>query len=202
VMRTQEKSRTKKEVIEVVILIFILIGGVYGIDAALKFTLNTSKPVVVVEGHSMEPTLYEGDILIVKKVDPEKIQIGDIIVFNPSTWPPHIRPNKPVVHRVVDIKYNEENDQYLYLTKGDNNVTNPVPDPAWVPYEDVYGVVIFIIPRVGIISLWLRRTHLAPVIIGVLIVIMIVLTLMEKPEEETEEQKEEEIKSSKFPSLH
>lgn len=197
-MWTQEKNRSKKEVIKVVIMIFIIVAGVYGVNVALKFTLNTSKPVVVVEGPSMEPTLHEGDILIVKKMEPEKIEKGDIIVFNPSTWPPYIRPNKPVVHRVIDIKYNEENDQYLYLTKGDNN---PGPDPAYVPYEEVYGVVIFVIPRVGIISLWLRRTHLAPVIIGALIVIMIVLTLMEKPEEEVEEQKEE-IKSSNVPSLH
>lgn len=198
--RTQENNRLKKEVMEVIVLILILIGGVYGINAILKSTLNTSKPIVVVEGHSMEPKLYQGDILIIKGKNPEDIKIGDIIVFNPSTWPNP--PDKPVVHRVIDIKYDEEKDQYLYLTKGDNNATNPVPDPAWVPDEDVYGVVIFTIPRIGIISLKLReQPYLATIIIGVLIVLMIVLTLWEKPEEEMEKQ-QEETKTAKVLCLH
>jgi len=188
VAQSQEKSKTVKEVVVVVVIILILIGGVYGIDITLKYTLHTSKPVVVVEGVSMQPTLHEGDILIVKGVDPEDIKIGDIIVFESSESTPHILPNRTVVHRVIDIKYDEKQGQYLYLTKGDNNETNPIPD-GWVPYKDVYGKVIFIIPRVGIISLWLRKTHLAPVIIGALIVIMIILTIWETPEEE--EQKPE-----------
>lgn len=187
-MRSQENSKTAKEVVEAVIIILILIGGIYGIDITLKHTLHTSKPVVVVEGVSMEPTLHEGDILIVKGVDPDDIDIGDIIVFESSESTPHILPNRTVVHRVIDIKYDEQHHQYFYLTKGDNNKTNPIPD-GWVPYEDVYGIVIFIIPRVGIISLWLRRTHLAPLIIGILIVIMIILTIWETPEKEQKSKK-------------
>ncbi|MHA1581757.1 MAG: signal peptidase I [Candidatus Baldrarchaeia archaeon] len=184
-VQSQEKSKTVKEIVEVVVIILILIGGVYGIDITLKYMLRTSKPVVVVEGVSMQPTLHEGDILIVKGVDPEDIKIGDIIVFESSESTPHISPNRTVVHRVIDIKYDEKQGQYLYLTKGDNNKTNPIPD-GWVPYKDVYGKVIFRIPRVGIISIWLRRTHLGPIIIGVLVVIMIVLTIWETPEEEQE----------------
>jgi len=63
-----------------------------------------------------------------------------------------------------------------------------LPD-GWVPYEDVYGVVIFIIPRVGVVSLWLRRSHLAPIIIGALIVFMIILTFWETPEEKQKSKK-------------
>jgi len=187
-IQSQERSKMAKEIIEIVVIILILIGGVYGIDITLKYVLNTSKPVVVVEGVSMEPTLHEGDILIVKGVHPKDIEIGDIIVFESSESTPHILPNKTVVHRVIDIKYDEERNQYLYLTKGDNNKTNPIPD-GWVPDEDVYGVVIFIIPRVGVVSLWLRRSHLAPIIIGALIVIMIILTFWETPEEKQKSKK-------------
>jgi len=177
------QSQKRKEIIEVVVIILILVGGVYGIDITLKYTLHTSKPILVVEGVSMEPTLHEGDILIVKGVPPEDIEVGDIIVFESSESTPHISPNKTVVHRVIDIRYDEEQDQYFYLTKGDNNKTNPIPD-GWVPHEDVYGVVILVIPRIGIVSLWLRRSHLATVIIVALIVIMLILTVWETPEEE------------------
>jgi len=186
-MQNQERSKTVKEVVEIVVIILILIGGVYGINITLKYTLHTSKPVVVVEGVSMEPTLHEGDILIVKGVKSGEVEIGDIIVFESSESTPHILPNRTVVHRVIDIKYDEEQGQYFYLTKGDNNKTNPIPD-GWVPQKDVYGVVIFIIPKVGLISIWLHRTHLAPLIIGILVAVMIILTILGTPEEKQKEK--------------
>jgi len=45
-------------------------------------------------------------------IEPENIEVGDVIVFYPEE-------NKSIIHRVVDI-YEEENITY-YTTKGDNN---------------------------------------------------------------------------------
>lgn len=54
----------------------------------------------------------KGDILFVTKATPEKLKIGDIILFNAGQ-------NNPIIHRIINIK--KENEKYLFTTIGDNN---------------------------------------------------------------------------------
>ncbi|MFH1607781.1 MAG: signal peptidase I [archaeon] len=51
----------------------------------------------------------KGDILFVIEVKPEKVKIGDVIIFNA---------NKDIIHRVVKI--DQQNGQYTFSTMGDN----------------------------------------------------------------------------------
>ena len=66
--------------------------------------------IAVVEGSSMNPLLYNGDIVIV--LPPNSINLGDIIIFKNDY-------GEFVIHRVVGI-INCSN-TLLYITKGDNN---------------------------------------------------------------------------------
>jgi len=54
----------------------------------------------------------KGDILFILGVQPEKIKIGDVIIFQTSIQ------GTPVIHRVVGIKM--DNDEYVFSTMGDN----------------------------------------------------------------------------------
>ena len=54
----------------------------------------------------------KGDILLITKANPEKLEIGDIIIFNAYQ-------KNPVIHRIIDIK--ETNNQKVFSTIGDNN---------------------------------------------------------------------------------
>jgi len=54
----------------------------------------------------------KGDILFVTGANPEKIKIGDVIIFNAGR-------QNPLIHRVIDIK--KENGEYVFSTIGDNN---------------------------------------------------------------------------------
>ncbi len=54
----------------------------------------------------------KGDILLVFKANPEKLEIGDIIIFNAYQ-------KNPVIHRIIDIR--EKNGQKVFSTIGDNN---------------------------------------------------------------------------------
>ncbi|MEW6180659.1 MAG: signal peptidase I [Chloroflexota bacterium] len=89
----------------------------------------------VVSGYSMKPTFVAGDLVIITRVDPAEVQVGDVIQFR--------RANSYIVHRVIEIR--EENGRRVFITQGDNN--NVADEP--VPQEIVEGKVIRYIPQVG-----------------------------------------------------
>jgi len=100
--------------------------------------LDITSPFVVVEGYSMLPTLYNGDIVIVHKPSPYDIKVGDILVYQSLR-------GELVIHRVVRINTGPGCKPLCYVTKGDNN---PVDDVALmlqprlgVSYDEVVGVV-------------------------------------------------------------
>jgi signal peptidase I len=100
--------------------------------------------MVVVDGISMEPAYGRGDLVIVRdRVDPATLQVNDVILFREG----HL----PVVHRIVAIE--ETANGRVFTTKGDNVDT---PDPP-VSQGQVEGKVVFVIPEVGYLNLWLRR---------------------------------------------
>ncbi|MGA2130537.1 MAG: signal peptidase I [Candidatus Pacearchaeota archaeon] len=54
----------------------------------------------------------KGDILFIVHVDPSKLKVGDIIIFNAGQA-------NPIIHRIVNIT--ETNGQETFSTEGDNN---------------------------------------------------------------------------------
>lgn len=56
--------------------------------------------------------LNKGDILFIRGVNPDKLKVGDVIVFQAGI-------NHPVIHRIVSIK--EENGKRIFSTFGDHN---------------------------------------------------------------------------------
>lgn len=73
--------------------------------------LNINKNLF--EDFKMKKGFNKGDILFITKANPEKLQVGDIIIFNGDQ-------RNPVIHRIIDIKQNSEG-KYTFSTIGDNN---------------------------------------------------------------------------------
>ncbi|MGQ4891116.1 MAG: signal peptidase I [Candidatus Njordarchaeia archaeon] len=148
-MNNQQKILQKEEVKEIIIgaVIFIVLVSTFYI--VLPTTLNTDVPLAYVSSGSMEPTYYVGDLVVIKGVKGEDINVGDVIVFQP---PGH---NELIFHRVVAKKF--ENGQYYFLTKGDNPVTNKYIDTewGWVPESRVHGKMIFRIPLLGFVFMFI-----------------------------------------------
>ena len=94
----------------------------------------------VVATGSMEPQYNIGDLIITKEKAKEEIKTGDIInyISNDKT--------NTVTHRIVDIV--KKDGQIFYRTKGDNNNSE---DSELVNYNQVKGVLVFKISKVGTI---------------------------------------------------
>ena len=182
----------KKKVVISIFLIGFAFFGSYLIYFILQIALNTSTPMVVVVSGSMEPNLLKGDLLFLKGKDPATIKNGtiegkegDIIVFDARGLWTHA-PNDPIVHRVVDKMYNNE---WFFLTKGD---ANPSPDDAWVPEDNILGVVCGRIPYIGWVKIVLTDSGLLIpllVIVSALLIISIIWDIVKKEDVEVKSKK-------------
>jgi signal peptidase I len=95
-------------------------------------TTNRSQPdkktrQLTVKGSSMRPFLNDGDRVVVRPFDVEKMKIGDIVCFG-----------KPVTcHRV--IRKSRENGRLVVLEKGDRRLTG-----TRIPANEISGKVVTI----------------------------------------------------------
>jgi signal peptidase len=173
------KWNQRPESAKTIFVILIIIGATLGAFGTFTIAMGTSSPLVVVESESMIPTLNVGDLLVLQSHAPEAINVGDIIVYTAS-W--H---DKPIVHRIVERQL--VGTEYRYFTQGDNNT---IRDPGYRVYDDIVGVVVFTIPYLGYVTLFLHEPY------GIAIVIVLFIALLILPEFVFKEKDEEKEKSS------
>lgn len=119
------------------ILIVVVVFLMFALVAPIAF----GERMAVVLSESMEPALPQKALAINMPVDPEEVEVGDIIAYIPW-WDPEVT----VSHRVVEIV--TDNGELAFQTKGDANEDVD----AWLIYpEDITGKVIFSIPYLGYI---------------------------------------------------
>lgn len=101
-------------------------------------------PVAVATG-SMEPTIQVGDVVIVRRTDPDQLQVGDIVRYR--------KDNYSVIHRIVERQEGQDGQTLSFTTQGDNN-NGPDSDPV-LP-DQIMGKVILTVPNAGKFTLWLH----------------------------------------------
>jgi len=84
----------------------------------------------------------KGDILFIIKANPEKLEVGDIILFTSGTK------ENPVIHRIIKIQ--EKDNKKIFTTMGDNNNGMLTPennagqvDEREITEEQLVGKTIF-----------------------------------------------------------
>lgn len=130
---------------------------------------------------SMQPTLPVGTLIYVKEVEPETLQVGDVVTYRLDS-------DTMVTHRVVEI----DPDAQTLTTQGD---ANSDPDGA-ITFDRLVGKMDFYIPYLGYISLNIRTPIGIMSICGALIFIILLAFIPEifsKDEEESKDKPAKEL---------
>lgn len=93
------------------------------------------RPMVIATG-SMEPQIYAGDMVLVKRIPSKELKVGDIIQYKSG--------NIYIFHRIIETV--EEKQELKYRTKGDNN---SISDHELVTAENIRGKVVYTVPKIG-----------------------------------------------------
>ena len=120
-------------IVIVVVLFAILLVGVRLIGIQVFSVISGS----------MEPDYPVGSLIYVQKVDPNDVEVRDVITY--------VLPNDmPSTHRVVRI----DTENQLFYTKGDANDTE---DGAPVHFKNLIGKPIFMIPYLGFVAHYIQN---------------------------------------------
>lgn len=125
----------------------------------------------MVDTGSMEPQYSIGDLIIIKETPKEKIQVGDVINYTSANG------IDTITHRVVEIL--EKDGEIYYKTKGDNNNEE---DPDLVNFNQVQGVLVFKISKLGTIIKKMLTEN------GIIIILAFIILLYLRDEKKEEKR--------------
>lgn len=132
------KRTGKAGLIGITAAFVLVISIVMLISAQFRFRL------IVIATESMTGEINKGDAVIYERYDGEKIDVGQVIVFD--------KDGSKTVHRVIDMQY--INGETRYYTKGD---ANDVVDLGYVVEENILGTVNFKVSYIGYPTLWMHE---------------------------------------------
>jgi signal peptidase len=118
--------------------VLIYLAGAAGAWFLWPTSLGGCTTLTIVSGHSMEPTLRTGDLVVARC---GQAKVGDIVVYNPPGMP-HSR----IIHRVIG------GDGAGWTMRGDNNAWN---DPFTPTSGDVLGIARLRVPGIGLVGRFL-----------------------------------------------
>lgn len=121
----------------------VLLAGFVLVLAALVVVprLLGWAPLTVLSG-SMEPTIPTGSQVVVSPVDPDRLEVGDVITVMPYPENPTL-----VTHRIVERT--ETANGPSFVTHGD---ANDVVDPWEVTERQIRGEVRYWVPGAGYVA--------------------------------------------------
>ena len=120
-------------------------------------------PLIVLTD-SMYPVIESGDLIICQTVEPEDVQVGDVISF----FDPAGNGTSIVTHRVIEVV--NEGGALMFRTQGDNNNTE---DKVLVGAQDVVGTYKSRIAGAGHVAMFMQTT--AGLIVCVVLPILLLI---------------------------
>lgn len=159
--KIKHKKRNKK-IVKFVILITLIILFIVNIILAIEEKTHMFGIYMFnIVSESMEPTFYKDDLAVVRSCKVEELKKGDIITFKQE--------DRIISHRISEIT--EEKGEIKFITKGDNN---EVEDLKPVDMQNIYGKVVFVIPKIGRIVNYIQNVS-GFINVCILIVIICIL---------------------------
>lgn len=146
------------------VLFLILLSGV-----VLYMAPHSGWHIDGVRSGSMAPAIERGTLVVGKSVKPGAIAVNDIIIFRPVGVGENL-----LVHRVISI---EMKSPRLFQTKGDAETK---PDPYPVPAQNVIAKVLFSLPLLGYLAMFLKTPYgfvMSVVVPGLVIIAVCVYSI-------------------------
>jgi len=192
----------KNEYLQTAIMIILIFMVVFGFWFGLRLGLNTDYPMLAVASGSMSTvqpddgwshpfarTLQTGDLIIVQGIRAQDIyaapfnesgKSGDILVFRLSSGSEDL-----IVHRAVGVVV--ENGETEFVTRGDGN---PGPGPGSpTPPQNVIGKVVFRIPWIGHLALFMHDSSGVYLVLALIIIIIVIELVLSIPGDKATETK-------------
>lgn len=139
-----------------------------------------------VSSGSMEPKLMIGDVIIVKDVEPEKIEVGDIVTYKGEVGD---LDDKFITHQIIATPEYVDG-EYQFQTQG--TALGTIADPIW--YEDqLIGVYVCKVPYIdSIYNFFLQPYGLITFVVVIIVLfgyelISLIVSYKSLDEEETED---------------
>ncbi len=159
--KIKHKKRTKK-IIKFIILISLIVLFIINLILSIEEKTHIFGIYMFnIVSESMEPTFYKDDLAIVRSCNLEELKKGDIITFQQG--------DRIISHRISEMI--QEKGEKQIITKGDNN---EVEDIEPVDIQNIYGKVVFTIPKIGKIVNYIQNIR-GFINVCILIVIICIL---------------------------
>lgn len=195
--KTENKSVPHKGLTIIGAVLCVVFGFmlICNLTIIIKGTLYPEKPpavlgntpLVVLSG-SMSgdaPDHIEvGDLIFVGKVEPENLEVGNIIAF--------MQGKTVITHRIIDIQTGESG-ELLFYTQGD---ANNAPDQSPVAESELVGIYKGRIPKMGDFAMFLQTPLGMILFIGLPVLGYVVYDMIRRQQyANREKQRSEEIEA-------
>lgn len=114
---------------------------------------------------SDESSIKSGDLVIAEKIDPQELDLGDIIMFKKN--------QSIIIHRIIekDTRTNQ------FITKGD---ANNIEDPEPVEYKEIVGKYAGRVPILGNLILFSKTPFGMLCVVGIPVCIYLIINFILK----------------------
>ena len=174
--KRKKNAKITKRIIDIIIIILL-----YNIILVFISCINKIEDISLfgykayrITTDSMSPSINTGDVIIVKKVQEEKLQAGDVITFKQQ--------DKVITHRITHT--DEQDGKKQYTTKGDNN---NLEDNEKIEYSEIEGQNVLTIPKLGYFIYALENQI---VFLFIILILLITLFFKIRKDEKLENRRE------------
>lgn len=185
----KRRNKNRKRITKIIDVFLVIL--IYNVILVMFSCMNKIEQVnifgyeaYIVTTDSMKPSISSGDVVIVKEVEEQELDKGDIITFTKN--------GETNTHRITNIE--EKEGEKYYTTKGDNN---NVEDSEKVKFSEIKGKQIITIPYLGkIINALENKVIFLVIVLIILILYFLRIKQIEKKENRREKEKIEEEKEN------
>ena len=113
----------------------------------------------IVLDDNMDQSIKFGDLVFTHNIEPKTLEPNNLIAFRNNT-------NKVTIHKILKITKDDIGRQFEM-----QNSTNEIGDTKYVRDEQVEGIIVYKIPKIGLILFKIQEPYVILILIGIVMLI-------------------------------